>query len=74
MENLKNIMDTFRERLKELIQERNLTIKKLSEETKIPRTTLNNYTLNLRTPKIDVLVTLAVYFKVSVDYLLGLED
>lgn len=64
----------FAERLKDLMQENNLGIKDLSEKTKIPRATINGWTLKITSPKIDNLITLADFFCVTVDYLLGREN
>lgn len=64
----------FAERLKDLMQENNLGIKDLSEKTKIPRATINGWTLKIASPKIDNLITLADFFCVTVDYLLGREN
>ena len=64
----------FADRLKDLMQENNLGIKDLSEKTKIPRATINGWTLKIASPKIDNLITLADFFGVTVDYLLGREN
>lgn len=56
------------------MQENNYTLKKVSENTGIPVTTLSGYKKNLRTPKKENALKLADYFGVSVPYLLGLDE
>lgn len=65
--------DKPKNRLELLMQENNYTLKKVSENTGIPVTTLSGYKKNLRTPKKENALNLADYFDVSVPYLLGLE-
>ncbi len=64
----------FAERLQDLIRENGLNIQKLSDLTGIPRTSISNWLNGRRTVQIEPLVTLALYFKVSTDYLLGIEN
>lgn len=61
----------FSLRLRELREEANLTQSELAERLGIGRATLSNYELGVRKPDIDVLNTIAEYFKVSTDYLIG---
>ncbi len=74
MYKLENVLSIFSSRLIDLMQDKKLNIKELSAKTNIPRSTINSWTLKKRSPKIDYLCTLADYFGVSVDYLLGRED
>lgn len=67
-------MNKFAERLKELRIENNLTQTQLSKETGLSQTGIGKWESGQRTPNIDILITLAQYFKVSTDYLCGLED
>lgn len=67
-------INIFAERLTDLMQENHLNIKELSAKTKIPRATINGWTLKIASPKIDNLIILADFFGVSVDYLLGREN
>jgi len=60
----------FGDILRWLIDENELTQKKLAEELHIAPSTLGNYVQNLNEPDFDMLKRLAVYFNVSVDYLL----
>ncbi len=67
-------MEKFAERLKELRLEKDLSIQALAKETKIGSSSLCRWENCQADVKGSQLVILARYFKVSVDYLLGLED
>ena len=69
-----NSKKVFAERLKELIYEKGLNNLQLSKLTGIPRTSISNWINGRRTVQIEALVQLAVFFEVSTDYLLGLEN
>ena len=69
-----NSREIFKERLKDLISEKSLNNQKLSELTGIPRTSISNWLNGRRTVQIEALVKIALFFGVSTDYLLGLED
>lgn len=69
-----NSREIFKERLKDLISEKGLNNQKLSELTGIPRTSISNWLNGRRTVQIEALVKIALFFGVSTDYLLGLED
>ncbi|AYC10418.1 HTH-type transcriptional regulator ImmR [Ligilactobacillus salivarius] len=60
------------DRIKELRKEKGLTLKKLSYYTRIPISTLSSYEKGERKPKIDNLTSLANFFDVSVNYLMGI--
>jgi len=60
----------FGDILRWLIEENDLTQKKLSEELYIAASTLGNYVQNLAEPDFDMLKRIAAYFHVSIDYLL----
>ena len=68
------LFDKPENRLELLMQKNNYTLKKLSDDTGIPITTLSGYKKNLRTPKKKNAQILAEYFGVSIPYLLGLDD
>lgn len=61
-------------RLEELMKENNYTLRKVSENTGIPITTLSGYKKNLRTPKKENAMKLAEFFGVSIPYFLGVDD
>ncbi|KGK84830.1 helix-turn-helix transcriptional regulator [Clostridium sp. HMP27] len=67
-------MSNFAERFKSLRLEKDLTQSQLSEELNIPRTTISSWELGRREPDLKTIVILASFFKVSVDYLIGLID
>ncbi|MCI8484402.1 MAG: helix-turn-helix transcriptional regulator [Lachnospiraceae bacterium] len=61
-------------RLENLLEEHNLTQRKLSTELHIAPSTLNGYLRRDREPDFATLIKLAGYFHVSTDYLLGVTD
>lgn len=62
------------ERLKELRCERGLTQQQLAQDLKINSVTYLHYEKGQRQPPLHLLVDIAVYYGVTVDYLLGLVD
>lgn len=69
-----NIVATFLERLKELRASQELSQRLLSEKTGVAGKTIQSYELELRTPTWNVLIALADYFDISIDYLAGRSD
>ncbi len=67
-------MKVFGERLKELRTENNLTTRQLADQLKISSSAIVRWENDSRIANIDALYKIAVYFKVSADYLIGLED
>lgn len=67
-------MATFSERLKELRTENKLTQKLLAEKVEMGRRTIQCYEQESRRPTADAVITLANYFGISTDYLLGLSN
>ena len=65
---------TFGERLKHLMEEKEVTQKEVSENLNIANSTFNGYANDYREPDFSTLAALAKYFEVSVDYLLGITD
>ena len=61
-------------RIKELREELNKTRAQVARELKMPYTTYVNYEKEDREPNSEVLITIANYFHVSVDYLIGRTD
>ena len=64
----------FREILLNLLQENGINQRKLSKDTGIPPTTISGWLNAGRLPDYNALRTLRIYFDVTADYLLGLED
>lgn len=69
-----NVQEIFIERLKDLMAENKLNIKLLSEATKIPDSTISDWLNSKTTPNMFNIVRIALFFGVTTDYLLGLED
>lgn len=67
-------MKIFSERLRELRQEKNLSMKQLAKEINTTDAAISNWENSINEPKISYLKAIAVYFCVSTDFLLGLED
>lgn len=61
-------------RIKELRNNKNMTLDELSKFTEIKRGTLNNYELGKTEPKLETWQKLADYFNVSVPYIMGIDD
>ena len=61
----------FGDRLKVLIEEREITQKELAAQMNIAPSTVSSYVQNTREPDFKTLIEIARYFGVSRDYLLG---
>ncbi len=61
-------------RLKELREEKGLTQRQLAKELNLNAVTYLHYEKSQREPPLAVLASMAIYFDVSVDYLLGLKN
>ena len=64
----------FPERLKELRKENRLSQSELANKVGLTHTAIGLWELNKRIPNLDAVIKLANFFKVSLDYLAGLED
>ena len=64
----------FPERLRELRKEKGITQKELAEQMNVAVSTVTRWELDVQEPDYLTLAKLAMYFGVSSDYLLGLED
>lgn len=62
------------EKLKELRVENQLTQNKLAQIFHVSKTTICQWETGKQEPSIDSIIAIALYFDVSSDYLLGLED
>lgn len=65
---------TFQNRLKQLREESNLTQLELAQKFNITSQTISQYERGIRTPDFNLLNSIADFFGVSVDYLLGRTD
>ena len=61
-------------KLKDLREENGVTQTQLAEYLNIKQNTYSQYENEKRQLPIDVLIKLAKYYKVTTDYILGLED
>ncbi len=61
-------------KLKELREENSISQKDIAEFLNIKQNTYSQYETGKRQLPIDVLIKLAKFYKVSTDYILGLED
>lgn len=61
-------------RLKELREENGISQKNIAEILHIKQNTYSQYETGTRQIPIDLLITLAKYYNVSVDYILNLTD
>lgn len=60
-------------RLKELRKQKGLTLVELGKEVNLANNTLSQYERGIREPNISMLIKLADFFNVSVNYLVGRE-
>ncbi len=67
-------MKIFCERFKELRLENNLTYNQLSKQLHVSNVAVARWEKGERIPNIENLYNIALFFKVSADYLLGLEN
>ena len=67
-------MKDFSEILRELRTEKSISQKTLSEAIGCTERTIRYYEARERRPDLDVLIRIAQYFDVSLDYLAGLKD
>lgn len=57
----------------ELLKTKGVSAYKVSQEAKVPQSTLSDWKRGRSVPKLDKLQKIADYFGVSVDYLMGLD-
>lgn len=67
-------MKIFGERLKELRQEKNLSTIQLGKALQVSDATISRWENNIIVPSIDNLYNIAIFFNVSCDYLVGLDN
>lgn len=64
----------FRDNLKNLISNRGLSNKEFADEIQTTPATISRYLNGNRTPDIELIVRIAVYFDISIDWLLGVKE
>lgn len=67
-------MDNISSRIIALRKKHNLTQKQLAENISVTEIAVQNYESGRRKPAYDILISLADYFNVSIDYLVGRTD
>lgn len=67
-------MSIFATRLRELRIEKGLSMKQLAKALNTTDAAISNWENGINEPKISYLKSIALYFGVTSDYLLGLED
>lgn len=65
---------TLGKRLEKLRVEKNLTIVELAEIFHVSKSTISAYENDARKPNLEILLELADFYGVTVDYLLGKSD
>lgn len=61
-------------RLKELREKKKLSQLQAAKRLDITRASVSSYENNIATPSVDVLIKLALLYRVSTDYLLGIDN
>lgn len=67
-------MDIFSQRLRELRLDKTLSMKQLAKEINTTDAAISNWENGVNEPKISYVISIAKFFGVTSDYLLGLED
>ena len=67
-------MKIFAQRLKSLRKEISLSQEALAKKLNLDKSTIAKYETEKISPSIEMLIIFAKFFKVSTDYLLGLEE
>lgn len=62
------------DKLKQLRKDKGKTLKEIAEEIGISVSAYSNYEQGIRQPSYEILKKICIYYEVSADYLLGLED
>lgn len=68
------ILKIIAERIKELRLEKGLSVLQMANELHISHTSIIRWENGSRVPNIENLIILAKYYKVTIDYICGLED
>lgn len=62
------------DKLKELRKEKNLTQQQVADRVNVSKAVISSYELSNRSPSYQTLVKIANLYKVSADYLLGMDE
>ena len=66
--------EIFCQRLRALRQDKNMTIAQIAAEFEVTKLSVSRWELGDRIPTLDTAATIADYFDVSLDYLVGTSD
>ena len=66
--------EIFCQRLRALRQDKNMTIAQIAAEFEVTKQSVSRWELGDRIPTLDKAATIADYFDVSLDYLVGTSD
>jgi DNA-binding helix-turn-helix protein len=69
-----NCKQIFKVRIKELRQEKNLTMQQLADRLYFSKNAISNWERGACLPNLERLISLAEFFNVTVGYLLGVEN
>lgn len=64
----------FSSTLRNLRKEKGLSQSELARQLYVSRSLICAYEKNLRMPSLDILIRLAIFFEVPIDFLLGIEN
>lgn len=67
-------MDTLGSKLKKLREEKGFTLEYVANRLNTTKTSIGRYEKNVREPKSEIINSLADFYDVSTDYLLGRTD
>lgn len=67
-------MNIWNTRIRDLREDKDLTQKDLAKVLNIQQKTYSQYELDQRKIPIDIIVNIARFYKVSTDYILGVEE
>ena len=67
-------MEEFAKRLKEILNEKNISQKAFSKKINMSQSIINGYCTGTRIPSLDAFKKICIELNVEANYLLGLED
>lgn len=67
-------MNKFAERLKQLREDKGLSIRQLANKINVSHMTISRWEKSIGSPTVESVIAFSKFFGVTTDYLLGLED
>lgn len=67
-------MSLFAERLRELRNDKGLSMKDLAKQINATDAAISNWENDINEPKLSYIINLCKFFDISADYLMGLSD